>query len=90
MMRRSYTLGVFFFVVSSACLCAQSTNASLTGRVTDPSKALIVGAKVAAVSDGTNSRYETTTNRSGEYYLPRTRSKSILRCRLVLRRIASP
>ena len=49
---------------------AQTTNASLTGRVTDPSKALIVGAKVAAISNGTNFRYETTTNAAGEYYLP--------------------
>ena len=50
-------------------LPAQSTNASLTGRITDPSKALIVDAKVAAISADTNVRYETTTNGSGEYYL---------------------
>jgi len=50
-------------------LPAQSTNASLTGRITDPSKAVIVDAKIAAVSAGTNFRYETTTNGSGEYYL---------------------
>jgi len=49
---------------------AQSTNASLTGRVTDPSKALIADAKVAAVGTATNVRYETTTNTSGEYFLP--------------------
>src|ERR1700739_4292520 len=57
-------------VSSSAGLRAQSTNASLTGRVTDPSKASIADAKVAAVSAATNVRYETTTNNSGEYYLP--------------------
>ena len=50
-------------------LCAQSTNASLTGRVTDPSKARIVDAKITAISAGTNFRYETATNDSGEYYL---------------------
>jgi len=50
-------------------LRGQSTNASLTGRVTDPSKARIVGAKVAAISAHTNVRHETTTNTSGEYYL---------------------
>jgi hypothetical protein len=58
--------------VSLACtgvLRAQSTNASITGRVTDPSKALIVGARVAAVNAGTNFRYEAVTNGSGEYYL---------------------
>jgi Carboxypeptidase regulatory-like domain/TonB dependent receptor len=48
---------------------AQSTNASLNGRVTDPSQALVAGARVAAVSDGTNLRYEALTNASGEYYI---------------------
>src|SRR5262245_33410485 len=57
-------------VASFACILrAQSTNASLTGRITDPSKAIIVEAKVAAISADTNVRYETTTNGSGEYYL---------------------
>src|SRR4029077_2773829 len=50
-------------------LCAQSTTASLTGRVTDPSKAVIAGAKVVAISAGTSMRNETTTNAAGEYYL---------------------
>src|ERR1051326_1857090 len=47
----------------------QSTNATLTGRVSDAAKALVVDAKVAAVTDGTSVRYETTTNGSGEYHL---------------------
>src|SRR5829696_2698735 len=50
-------------------LRAQSTNASLTGRIADPAKARIVDAGVAAVRAGTNVRHETTTNASGEYYL---------------------
>jgi hypothetical protein len=50
-------------------LSAQSTHASLTGRISDPAKALIVDARVAAVRAGTNARYETTTNASGKYYL---------------------
>src|SRR5215469_8852090 len=68
-MRRTSTL-VVFLISSIAILRAQSTNASLSGRVTDPAKARIVGARVSAVSMGTNSRYETTSNGSGEYYLP--------------------
>ncbi len=52
-----------------APLRAQSTYASLTGRITDPSNALIADAKIAAISAGTNRRYESTTNSSGEYYL---------------------
>jgi hypothetical protein len=67
-----------FPAVSFGCLLlsftfvvyAQSTNASLTGRITDPSKALIVGAKIAAISAGTGLRYEARSNGSGEYYLP--------------------
>lgn len=69
-MRRTSTLVLFFLISSTAVLRAQSTSASLTGRVTDPSKARIVGARVTAVSIGTNSHYETTSNGSGEYYLP--------------------
>src|SRR5262245_29918807 len=50
-------------------LRAQSIDASLTGRITDSSKAIIVDAKITAISAGTNVRYETATNGSGEYYL---------------------
>lgn len=54
----SYTLGQ-----------AQSTNASLSGRITDPANALLVDAQVMAISAGTNIRYQATTNDSGEYHL---------------------
>src|SRR5262245_35404288 len=58
------------FVVALATLShAQSTNASLTGRVADPSKALIAAAKIAVISDATNAQYATLTSASGEYYL---------------------
>ena len=50
-------------------LRAQTTNASITGRVTDPSKATVPEAKVAAANLGTNFRYETATNGAGEYAL---------------------
>jgi hypothetical protein len=56
-------------VFSSSGLRAQSTNASLTGRVVDPSKAAIADAKIAAIRTDTHVRYETTTNTSGEYCL---------------------
>ena len=48
---------------------AQSTNASLSGRVTDPANALIVDARVAAISAATNIRHECATNGSGDYHL---------------------
>jgi hypothetical protein len=63
-------LAAISFALSTGALCAQSTNASLSGRVTDFSKARIVGARVAAISAGTNIRDEATTNAAGEYYLP--------------------
>ena len=50
-------------------LRSQTTNASITGRVTDPSKAIFAAAKVAAVNTGTNFRYESTKNGEGEYTL---------------------
>jgi hypothetical protein len=46
-------------------LRAQSTNASLTGRVTDLSKATVAEAKVATMNTGTNFHYEATTSSSG-------------------------
>ena len=61
---------VLCLIVLAEAVCAQSTNASLSGRVIDPSKARIVGARVTAISSGTNVRDETITNGSGEYYLP--------------------
>jgi hypothetical protein len=68
-MRRAPALVLFFLISYSPILHAQSTNASLTGRVTDPAKALISDAKVAVINTATNFHYDTTTNASGEYYL---------------------
>src|SRR2546425_9080079 len=67
-MRRVPTLVFIFLVSLTSALQAQSTSANLTGRITDPSKAVIADAKIAAISADTNVRYETLTNVSGEYY----------------------
>jgi len=48
---------------------AQSTNASVSGRVTDPSKAVVADARIAAIRTDTNVRQEATTNGSGDYTL---------------------
>ena len=66
---RSAVLAVVLFASSTGVLCAQSTNASVAGCVTDPSKAVLVDARVAAISTGTNVRYEAATNGSVDYYL---------------------
>jgi hypothetical protein len=64
--RRAFVFLIFILV---SALRAQSTNADLAGRITDPSKAWIAGAKVVVVSAETGVRYETETTISGEYHL---------------------
>ena len=58
--------GVLFW---SACLHAQTTLGTITGRVIDPSGASVSGAKVAATNAGTGVAYRTTTNEAGNYVL---------------------
>ena len=41
---------VFLLLAMCPCAYGQSTNASLTGRLTDPAKALVVDARVTAIS----------------------------------------
>src|ERR1700722_4970865 len=66
---QSPLLLLLFFSSYSPVLRAQSTNASISGRVTDPSKAVIVDAKVAAINADTNVGYDGATNASGDYHL---------------------
>jgi len=54
---------------SAQSVMAQSSNASLTGRITDSSKAVTPDAKVTAINTGTRVRYETVTNETGSYYV---------------------
>src|SRR5262249_17844579 len=61
----------FLFAVSfSSVIHSQSINASLTGRITDPSQAVIAEAEIAVIRAGTNTRYKTTSNGLGQYYAP--------------------
>jgi len=54
------------FVASYTCVFrAQSTDALVADRVTDPSEAAIVGTRVAALSTDTNFRYDGNTNGGG-------------------------
>jgi hypothetical protein len=48
---------------------AQSTSASVTGRITDASKAVVPNAKVIVINTGTRVRNETITNETGSYYV---------------------
>jgi len=63
---------LFLLVLATCCSRAfsQSTSASLTGLVDDPSKALIPGATITAINTQTGDKASTTTNRSGQHVLP--------------------
>jgi Carboxypeptidase regulatory-like domain/TonB dependent receptor len=51
------------------CVYAQSTNASLTGRITDSTKAVVPNARVVVIDMGTRVHFETVTNETGTYYV---------------------
>jgi len=55
--------------VVTSVLLAQSTSASITGRVNDSAKALIIAASVVAISEETNISYGAITNAEGQYHL---------------------
>ncbi len=62
-------IALLLFLSSASVLLAQSTSASLAGRVTDPSDAVIPDATITAISGDTNIRHVTTTNAAGDYHL---------------------
>ena len=68
MLRRSWP-ALLLLIALAPALRAQSTSASLNGRITDSVDAVIVKANVTAIHLGTDVRYETTTNAQGEYHL---------------------
>src|SRR5216683_7996046 len=49
---------------------SQDFRATITGQITDPSKAPLPNANVKAVKDGTSETKETRTNNDGIYTLP--------------------
>jgi hypothetical protein len=53
---------VWLLASLSLTIHAQSPNASLRGSVTDPSKAVLVDARIHAINLGTNISYEGATN----------------------------
>lgn len=61
---------LMLFLLPALDLSAQSTNASLTGRVTDPSRAVIPAARIAAISTNTDVSYGATSDAAGVYNLP--------------------
>jgi Carboxypeptidase regulatory-like domain len=62
-------LAVLLGLCSEIHVLAQSANASLTGRITDASKAVVADAKVIVINTSTRIRYESFTNQTGSYYV---------------------
>src|SRR3984885_9593071 len=63
------TIIAAIIIFSARPVAAQSSNASVTGRITDSTKAVTPDAKVIAINTGTRVRYETVTNETGSYYV---------------------
>lgn len=61
------TLSVLLVVVCSSVAPAQRTSGQVTGTITDPNGAAVVGATVTATQTGTNFQREATTNEDGLY-----------------------
>ena len=66
---RRLAIAATIVMLSASGLLGQSTNAALTGQVTDPSKAVLQDAKVMVISLETNIRYDGITNTTGIYYI---------------------
>ena len=66
-MHRSWIL--YFFLLAAASAWAQST-ATIVGRVTDPTGAIVAGAKVEARNTESGFQRSTVTTDTGDYELP--------------------
>ena len=71
-MRRSWRVAVWLLALLAIPIgsWAQSTRGSLTGTVTDPSGAIIPGAKVEATQVDTQIKYEAVSSSAGEFHFP--------------------
>ncbi len=67
-MRRVVLVALLSLLLPDVVL-SQSTNASLTGRITDPNKAVIAAATVTVINTGTGIHYQGLTNETGTYYV---------------------
>jgi hypothetical protein len=68
-MKRLTSMLLYGFCLSISLANAQSTDATLSGGVTDPTGTFIVDAEIDIANDATGVVYTTKTNSSGIYYL---------------------
>jgi len=66
---RRLVLALLLGVLLRGMLQAQSADASLTGRITDPSKTVIAAATITVINSGTGIHYQGLTNETGTYYI---------------------
>src|SRR5712664_1892646 len=66
-MRRLGWLVILLIMATNAW--AQSTNGTITGRVTDPGKAVLPGTKITLINAGTNITRSATTDQGGGFVL---------------------
>jgi hypothetical protein len=66
---RRVVLAALLSLLLPDAIHSQSTNASLTGRITDPNKAVIAEATVTVINTGTGLHYQGMTNETGTYYV---------------------
>jgi hypothetical protein len=59
-----------FFVMVTSSVWAQSVRGDIAGTVTDPSGAVIVGAKILATNTGTGATSTATSSSAGTYHFP--------------------
>jgi outer membrane receptor protein involved in Fe transport len=64
----SVVASLLFFLLPLAT--GQNDRGSITGRVTDPSGAIVAGASVKVINTGTGSTFEATTDADGHYGTP--------------------
>lgn len=63
-------LAILLALLCAASMCfAQSTNGTISGRVTDPSKAVVQGAKIVLINISTNAVQTVATDNIGSYYI---------------------
>jgi hypothetical protein len=81
--RHSLFLGIITLLATAGAVHAQESRGSISGRVTDASGAILVGAKVMVVNQATNATMSLTTNAAGQYsalyLLPGTYSVTVER-----------
>src|SRR5687767_12562330 len=63
-------LTLLLLLACAAPVLAQSDRGAITGTVTDPSGAVVAGAKVTATNADTNEVREVTTSDEGNYTIP--------------------